>query len=123
MADPVEGKTGGSADFDFAYFDNYTSGDEALQREVLQLFFGQVDGLAKDLDPDGNAEDWRAGAHAIKGGARGTGLAAVAELCQQMETADDENPATRRASLESLMEGLDRARQGVEAQYQGIFEA
>lgn len=123
MADPDESGSGSSADFDFAYFDAYTSGDEALQREVLQLFFGQVDSLLERLDPAGSREDWQAGAHAIKGGARGVGLGVVGDLCQQMEDMKDEDAGARRAALETLKEALTRAMQSVVRQYDGLFEA
>ena len=113
---------GGKA-FDFAYFDQYTSGDEALQREVLQLFFGQIVTLVAALDPDGSNEDWRAGAHAIKGGARGTGLTVVADLCQYMEKMTDESATLRKSVLADLDEALKAARNSVATRYQGIFDA
>lgn len=120
MADPNEG--GGSIAFDFAYFDTYTSGDEALQREVLQLFFGQIDSLVAALDPDGSNEDWRAGAHAIKGGSQGVGFVVVGELCQHMERMKDEDAATRRSAIADLTEALRNAKESVAAQYAGIFD-
>ncbi len=121
MTNPSESEADNSVDFDFAYFDTYTSGDEALQREVLQLFFGQIDGLLEDLDPDSGAKDWHAGAHAIKGGARGIGLGVVADLCQEMEEQKDGDTATRRTALEDLKAALDKAAQNVAGRYEGIF--
>lgn len=118
MGDPG---AGGDA-FDFAFFDQYTSGDEALQREVLQLFFGQVVGLVADLDPEGSDQDWRAGAHAIKGGARGLGLNAVGDLCQHMENMKDPGAGERQAALTDLETALKAARQSVAAHYEGIFD-
>ena len=117
MGDPGDG---GDA-FDFAYFDQYTSGDEALQREVLQLFFGQVVGLVADLDPEGGDQDWRAGAHAIKGGARGLGLNVVGDLCQHMENMKDPGAGERQAALTDLESALKAARENVAAHYKGIF--
>lgn len=119
MGDPGEG---GDA-FDFAYFDQYTSGDEALQREVLQLFFGQVVGLVADLDPEGSDQDWRAGAHAIKGGARGVGLIVVGDLCQHMESMKEPGAAVRKAVLADLKRALKTARESVTEHYEGIFGA
>lgn len=113
----------GSKAFDFAYFDQYTSGDKALQREVLQLFFGQIVSLVAVLDPDGSNEDWRAGAHAIKGGARGTGMTVVGDLCQHMEKMTDESAAIRKSVLADLDGALKAARLSVAARYEGIFDA
>ena len=110
-----------SSDFDFEYFDVYTSGDEALQREVLILFFGQIPGLLEKLGPDGTADDWTAAAHAIKGSARGVGLKHIGDLCEAMEKQADVQGEQKQTSLAQVQEAVAAARASVEAQYAGIF--
>lgn len=109
-------------DFDFEYFDVYTSGDEALQREVLILFFDQIPGLLGKFGPDGTADDWRAAAHAIKGSARGIGLKLIGDLSEAMEKHAEEPDAEKQTALARLQEALAAARASVEDQYGGIFE-
>lgn len=115
-----------SSDFDFEYFDAYTSGDDALQREVLNLFFEQIPGLLAKFSPDGSVHDstgdWQATAHAIKGSARGIGLGRVGDLCEAMEKQVNGPEAEKRAALTRLQEALAAARASVTAQYTGIFE-
>lgn len=110
-----------SSDFDFEYFDAYTSGDDALQREVLLLFFGQIPELLEKFGPSGTSNDWRATAHAIKGSARGVGLKRIGDLCEAMEKQADEPDAHKQTSLAQLQAALAAAQTSVEAQYAGIF--
>lgn len=109
-------------DFDFEYFDGYTSGDESLQREVLQLFFGQIPGMLEKLGPDGSLGEWQATAHAIKGSARGLGLKTVGDLCEAMEKQPDETVTGKQAALMQLEAALAAARASVEGRYAGIFD-
>lgn len=120
--DSENGERGEAPDFDFAYLDNYTSGDAELQKEVLQLFFGQIESLVEKLEPRGGHKDWHAGAHAIKGSARGVGLHHVGDLCEQMEKLKDVDAAVRGASLAELKAALGRAKVAVAVQYDGIFD-
>lgn len=115
-----------SPDFDFEYFDAYTSGDDALQREVLNLFFAQIPGLLEKFGPEGasggSSSDWQATAHAIKGSARGVGLKRIGDLCEAMEKQAEEAEAAKHTALTQLREALAAARASIAAQYAGIFE-
>ncbi len=111
-----------SPDFDFEYFNAYTSGDDALQREVLSLFFDQIPGLIEKFGPDGSSHDWQATAHAIKGSARGVGLKRIGDLCEAMERQADAADAAKHTALTQVQEALAAARASIAAQYEGIFE-
>ena len=92
------------APLDRAHFSHMTGGDLPLQREILALFRGQVDGWMALLVP---GQHWRDAAHTLKGSARGIGLSALAEVCEAVETmgADDQLAATTllRAALEESL--------------------
>jgi HPt (histidine-containing phosphotransfer) domain-containing protein len=111
------------SDFDFEYFDGYTSGDDALQREVLQLFFGQISSLLDKFSEGAAPDVWQSTAHAIKGSAHGVGMSAVADLAEHMEGEAAHPEETRQATLERLATAVATARSAVEGQYSGIFSA
>lgn len=73
---------------DLAHLARQTLGDSALQREVLQLFAGQVAQLGRLLG-DAGAEDRRRLAHTIRGAAGGVGAFAVAEAAARIEREPD----------------------------------
>ena len=109
------------SDFDFEYFDGYTSGDDPLQREVLQLFFGQVSSLLEKFIEGAAPDVWQTTAHAIKGSARGVGMGVVAGLAEQMEGEAAHPEEARQATLNQLNEAFASARSAVEGRYSGIF--
>lgn len=90
------------APLDRAHFSHMTGGDLPLQREILELFRGQVEGWIERLVP---GEHWRDAAHTLKGSARGIGLTVLAEVCEAAEASDDELAAiTRlRAALQDAL--------------------
>lgn len=110
-------------DFDFEYFNGYTSGDDALQREVLQLFFGQISLLLEKFIEGAAPDVWQSAAHAIKGSARGVGMGVVADLADHMEGEAAHPEETRQATLERLAAAVAAARSAVEGRYSGIFSA
>lgn len=75
----------GSAALDVTHLSTQAGGDEALMRQVLDLFLEHaaevVDALATSTDP----QDWRDHAHALKGSAKGVGCWAVAEAALAAE--------------------------------------
>ncbi len=74
----------GAVDFD--YLQGFCAGDMALVEEVLGLFSEQASLWGRLMDPAGDAEAWRDGAHTLKGSALGIGAEAVAEACDAAET-------------------------------------
>jgi hypothetical protein len=89
------------APLDRAHFNHMTGGDLPLQREILALFRGQVDGWMALLVP---GEHWRDAAHTLKGSARGIGLAALAEVCEAVETMANDDEASATALLRAALE-------------------
>jgi HPt (histidine-containing phosphotransfer) domain-containing protein len=91
--------------FDRAHFENMTGGDRALQREVIDLFKGQALAWEAVLAP---AQDWRGPVHTMKGSARGIGLMALAQACEEAEGGAQAGPelARVRAALSEALEAL-----------------
>ena len=85
----------GAVDFD--YLEGFCAGDTALVDEVLGLFGEQAELWGRLLDPEGDAEAWRDGAHTLKGSALGVGAGEVARVCGEAEAAWREPPALKAA--------------------------
>jgi HPt (histidine-containing phosphotransfer) domain-containing protein len=68
---------------DLDHLERMTLGDEALAREVLQLFVAQADSLIARLTT--LPKDAFALAHQLKGSARGIGAMTVAEAAEDFE--------------------------------------
>lgn len=86
---------------DCAHFIHMTGGDLALQREIIELFRGQVSDWRNRLSP---AQGWRDTAHTLKGSARGIGLEALAEVCHEIETMPNTEAATATAMLRAALD-------------------
>lgn len=70
---------------DRAHLARYTLGDEALEREVLDLFAGEVQQRIEAFKQARTEKDWKMAAHTLKGSARAVGAGRVAQLAQQAE--------------------------------------
>lgn len=64
----------------------YTLGDAELEREVLQLFIGQMPQTLGHLRSSQSPKDWLQAAHSIKGAARAVG---AWKLARAAETAEE----------------------------------
>ncbi|MGB8363573.1 MAG: Hpt domain-containing protein [Rhizomicrobium sp.] len=96
---------------DFAHLSRYTGGDAGLNAEVLTLFASQTAVLLARLDAALAARDtkvWRDTAHGLKGGARGIGAFALADIAAAAEAFD---PA---ASLEDAANSLQQLKHQAE---------
>ncbi len=91
---------------DFAYLDNFCAGDTALIDEVLGLFAEQAQLWGRLLDPEGDGEAWRDGAHSLKGSALGIGAGDAARVCGEAEAAWRETPALKAAIRDRLDHAL-----------------
>jgi HPt (histidine-containing phosphotransfer) domain-containing protein len=69
---------------DLDHLERMTLGDEALAREVLELFVAQADTLIARLTT--LPKDAAALTHQLKGSARGIGAVAVAEAAEGLES-------------------------------------
>jgi HPt (histidine-containing phosphotransfer) domain-containing protein len=100
---------------DFSYLEAYAAGDAGLVEEVLALFDEQAALWMRLLDPEGEASDWRDGAHTLKGASAGIGARALASICGEAETAAGADPALKSALLHRLQNALDLAHADIAA--------
>ena len=86
---------------DRAYLARFTLGNSALEREILDLFSGQMPRLIEQLRRAKTHAEWSLAAHTIRGSALAVGARDLANLAQIAE------------SLDWSVDGkeLDRARQ------------
>ncbi len=75
LADPI----------DLKHLGRYTLGDVSLEREVLELFAGQVPVTIAALKAASTAKEWQTAAHTLKGSARAVGAWRLADLALQAE--------------------------------------
>lgn len=88
------------APIDLSHLNRYTLGDLELQKEVLDLFAGQLASSLDDLRSAETSEAWLRAAHTLKGSAHAVGASALAAAMQDAEMLPDANDAQcRRAAL------------------------
>lgn len=71
--------------FDNAHFDHMTGGDVSLQAELITLFCDQAELWRRVMIPEAPTPLWRDAAHTAKGSAKGLGLWALADACEDAE--------------------------------------
>jgi HPt (histidine-containing phosphotransfer) domain-containing protein len=81
---------GGSTEepIDRRYLARFTLGNRALEREVLELFAGQMPRYVEQLHAAATAKEWALAAHTIKGSALAVGARRLASLAQMAERLD-----------------------------------
>jgi HPt (histidine-containing phosphotransfer) domain-containing protein len=90
--DATQGASPGEP-IDRRYLARFTLGNRALEREVLELFAGQMPRYVEQLHAAANAKEWVLAAHTIKGSALAVGARRLASLAQMAERLDVEaNP-------------------------------
>ncbi|HZT24839.1 MAG TPA: Hpt domain-containing protein [Pseudolabrys sp.] len=94
---------------DRVYLDAMTFGDEALKRELLQLFDRQAEILLARMRTS-DAGTVATLAHTLKGSAVGIGAGAVAEAAAALEAAAAGSPRERAAKLDALGAAVAAAR-------------
>lgn len=89
---------------DFAHLGRYTAGDDALERELLDLFRDNTETYLAQLAAAPTDEAWYRAAHTLKGAARGIGAGRIAELAQAAEglTGARADAMARAAGLKQL---------------------
>jgi HPt (histidine-containing phosphotransfer) domain-containing protein len=92
---------------DFAYLETYAAGDAGVIEEVLAIFREQATMWSRLLDPSGDAQIWRDGAHTLKGAALGVGAFDLAEICDSAEQASGQGEIERTVLLERLRNALE----------------
>ena len=119
------GYDGPAIDLDPAIFDRkhlrqYTSGDGALERELLGLFLGQFTPIRTKLHGAATANDWKFAAHTLKGSARSIGAPQIGALAEKLELMGFEAPADSRAQV---LADLDQALAAFAAEAEKVLTA
>jgi HPt (histidine-containing phosphotransfer) domain-containing protein len=70
---------------DMKHLGRYTLGDTSLEREVLDLFAGQIPMTIAALKGASTEKDWQTAAHTLKGSGRAVGAWRLADLALQAE--------------------------------------
>lgn len=91
---------------DLDHLQGFTDGDQALERELAELYLSSADLYLQRLQGAlGNADGWRRHAHALKGASGNLGAREVAALA-----ADAEHGLPGREVLQELVAAIDRVR-------------
>lgn len=103
---------------DLKHLRRYTLGDAALEREVLDLFFGQLPATLSALSNARTPQDWKVAAHTLKGSGRAVGAWRIARLAEQAERSElFHTPDLLAETLDRLEEAVLEARAFVAAAY------
>jgi HPt (histidine-containing phosphotransfer) domain-containing protein len=70
---------------DLKHLARYTMGDKLLEKEILELFIGQLPQTIEALSQAATDREWRIAAHTLKGSGRAVGAWNVAQLAEQAE--------------------------------------
>ncbi|HAJ45025.1 MAG TPA: hypothetical protein DCL54_00395 [Alphaproteobacteria bacterium] len=81
---------------DYTHLSTQAGGDEALMREVLELFVSHGEQVLEALSTAPSAKEWHDHAHSLKGSARGVGAHAVADAASCAELSPMDHAVLRR---------------------------
>ncbi|WP_262696413.1 Hpt domain-containing protein [Kordiimonas aquimaris] len=97
---------------------SYTSGDEDLQKRILELFIENAPSYLATLSRPNN-ENWRSDAHKLKGTARAIGAKRLAEIAEKAEKlgVKQVSNADQRTMLLLLHQVLDETINFIKAAY------
>jgi HPt (histidine-containing phosphotransfer) domain-containing protein len=70
---------------DLIHLRRYTFGDQALEKEILSLFLGQLAVTMTALREAASQQDWKIAAHTLKGSCRAVGAFRLGDLAQEAE--------------------------------------
>lgn len=90
---------------DLDHLHHQTMGDRALEREVLDLFVGQVDSVIDWLRSAKSGRERREAAHSLAGSASAIGAFEVARMARSVETAEAND-----ADIDALIEVVEKTR-------------
>ncbi|MEQ1718528.1 MAG: Hpt domain-containing protein [Hyphomicrobium sp.] len=103
---------------DLKHLRRYTLGDASLEREVLDLFLGQLPQTIAALGAAASEKDWKMAAHTLKGSGRAVGAWRIARIAEQAERSDGiANPARVAETMDLLADAAHEARAFIEATY------
>ena len=110
--------TAASAVIDLCHLDQYTLGDQDLQRELLELFRMQLDTQQAELRQCADPDAWKRSAHTLKGAARAVGAFQVADVAERMEDIDFAN----ERDCERALGDLGKVREAFEAEFKRLAQ-
>ena len=111
-----------SVSLDVDFLRRNTMQDEGLQRDVLQIFFEQVDELVDRLLAAESDRIWYESAHTIKGGARGIGLVRLSVLAMDAEALmGTANETARKAIGAEIKSEVQLSRAIAAEAFPGLF--
>lgn len=87
-------RAGADEPIDLAYLARFTLGNTGLEREILELFAGQMPRYVEQLRAADSRTTWELAAHTIKGSALAVGAHKLARLAQMAERLDVGTGAT-----------------------------
>jgi HPt (histidine-containing phosphotransfer) domain-containing protein len=103
---------------DLKHLRRYTLGDAGLEREILDLFFGQLPTSIAALAAAETPKDWKVAAHTLKGSGRAVGAWRIARIAEQAEHSEGiANPSHVAHTIELLEEAADEARSFMHTTY------
>lgn len=95
-----------TAAIDHAYLARFTLGNEALAREVLELFAAQAPLYLKALQMAATDRDWQEAAHTLKGSAAAVGARQLQRLAELAERVGRGPPGAARQAERELAIGV-----------------
>lgn len=103
---------------DLKHLRRYTMGDVKLEKEVLDLFLGQLPQTIRALSEAATERDWRMAAHTLKGSGRAVGAWRVARLAELAERhMNIENRPQCSQAVARIEEAAEEARLFIRATY------
>lgn len=104
----AEAAAGQGKPLDHAHLSRYTLGDRSLELEILDLFLGEaprtlarIEALASS-GAAGDAKDWHAACHTLKGSARAVGAVDVAVAAEAAEKETDRSAERLKQHARSI---------------------
>ncbi len=103
---------------DIEHLRRYTFGDQALEKEILSLFLGQLPDTLAALRKAASQRDWKVAAPTLKGSCRAVGAFRLGDIAQDAERlVFSSGPEVRAAAIAQLEEAAAEARDFIQAVY------
>lgn len=103
---------------DLKHLRRYTLGDPRLEREVLDLFLGQLPATIAALEGAADPKAWKVAAHTLKGSGRAVGAWRIARIAEQAEYSKGiADPELVTETVGLLKTAVEEARAFIEATY------
>ena len=93
---------------DIVHLDQYTLGDQGLQKELLQLFRIQLKDQVNEMMACASEINWKSSCHLLKGASRAVGAWQISQIAEALEEASFEDDANRATLLSKLLSAKAR---------------